>query len=90
MVIIPILKRSGNVSQTPFEAEVAIAALKAQDHAKGSARSIEQVSMFEILNAHTDLITKFGGHHMAVWSCTSVGIEKGVSYRCVVQCSRSG
>lgn len=36
-----------------------------QDHAKGSARSIEQVSMFEILNAHTDLITKFGGHHMA-------------------------
>ena len=38
---------------------------EAQDHAKGSARSIEQVSMFEILNAHTDLITKFGGHHMA-------------------------
>lgn len=36
-----------------------------QGHAKGSARSIEQVSMFEILNAHTDLITKFGGHHMA-------------------------
>ncbi|WP_436956116.1 single-stranded-DNA-specific exonuclease RecJ [Staphylococcus sp. AS1337] len=36
-----------------------------QDHAKGSARSIEQMSMFEILNAHTDLITKFGGHHMA-------------------------
>ncbi|WP_233276951.1 DHHA1 domain-containing protein, partial [Staphylococcus aureus] len=36
-----------------------------QNHAKGSARSIEQVSMFEILNAHTDLITKFGGHHMA-------------------------
>lgn len=36
-----------------------------QDHAKGSARSIEQVSMFEILNAHSDLITKFGGHHMA-------------------------
>ncbi|WP_437750904.1 single-stranded-DNA-specific exonuclease RecJ [Staphylococcus shinii] len=38
---------------------------EAQNHAKGSARSIEQVSMFEILNAHTDLITKFGGHHMA-------------------------
>ncbi|OFQ99121.1 single-stranded-DNA-specific exonuclease RecJ [Staphylococcus sp. HMSC066C03] len=36
-----------------------------QNHAKGSARSIEQVSMFEILNAHQDLITKFGGHHMA-------------------------
>jgi len=36
-----------------------------QDHAKGSARSIEQVSMFEILNAHSDLISKFGGHHMA-------------------------
>lgn len=36
-----------------------------QNHAKGSARSIEQVSMFEILSAHQDLITKFGGHHMA-------------------------
>lgn len=36
-----------------------------QNHAKGSARSIEQVSMFEILNAHHDLISKFGGHHMA-------------------------
>lgn len=36
-----------------------------QNHAKGSARSIEQVSMFEILNAHQDLISKFGGHHMA-------------------------
>ena len=33
-----------------------------QNHAKGSARSIDQVSMFEILNAHQDLITKFGGH----------------------------
>lgn len=38
---------------------------EAQNHAKGSARSIEQVSMFEILNAHSDLISKFGGHHMA-------------------------
>ncbi|MBO1199781.1 single-stranded-DNA-specific exonuclease RecJ [Staphylococcus simiae] len=36
-----------------------------QNHAKGSARSIAQVSMFEILNAHHDLIAKFGGHHMA-------------------------
>lgn len=36
-----------------------------QNHAKGSARSIEQVSMFEILSAHQDLISKFGGHHMA-------------------------
>ena len=36
-----------------------------QNHAKGSARLIDQVSMFEILNAHQDLITKFGGHHMA-------------------------
>lgn len=35
-----------------------------QNHAKGSARSIDQVSMFEILNAHQDLISKFGGHHM--------------------------
>ncbi|MCD8878814.1 single-stranded-DNA-specific exonuclease RecJ [Staphylococcus kloosii] len=38
---------------------------EAQNHAKGSARSIEQVSMFEILTAHSDLISKFGGHHMA-------------------------
>ncbi|PTE78621.1 single-stranded-DNA-specific exonuclease RecJ [Staphylococcus equorum] len=37
----------------------------AQGHAKGSARSIAQVSMFEVLNAHGDLISKFGGHHMA-------------------------
>ncbi|MCT1926919.1 single-stranded-DNA-specific exonuclease RecJ [Staphylococcus pasteuri] len=36
-----------------------------QNHAKGSARSIAQVSMFEILSAHQDLISKFGGHHMA-------------------------
>lgn len=36
-----------------------------QNHAKGSARSIEQVSMFEILSAHQDLISKFGGYHMA-------------------------
>src|SRR5699024_9832450 len=38
---------------------------EAQGHAKGSARSIAQVSMFEILNAHSELIAKFGGHHMA-------------------------
>ena len=36
-----------------------------QNHAKGSARSIEQVSMFEFLTNHSDLIRKFGGHHMA-------------------------
>lgn len=36
-----------------------------QQHAKGSARSIEQVSMFEILTEHASLIDKFGGHHMA-------------------------
>ncbi|MEB6258413.1 single-stranded-DNA-specific exonuclease RecJ [Mammaliicoccus sciuri] len=36
-----------------------------QNHAKGSARSIEQVSMFEFLQNHSDLIRKFGGHHMA-------------------------
>ena len=36
-----------------------------QNHAKGSARSIDQVSMFEILSEQSDLITKFGGHHMA-------------------------
>lgn len=38
---------------------------EAQQHAKGSARSIEQVSMFEILTKHASLIDKFGGHHMA-------------------------
>lgn len=36
-----------------------------QNHAKGSARSIDQVSMIEILSAHQELIAKFGGHHMA-------------------------
>lgn len=36
-----------------------------QNHAKGSARSIDQVSMFEILSAYQELIAKFGGHHMA-------------------------
>ncbi|HDC9871431.1 TPA: single-stranded-DNA-specific exonuclease RecJ [Staphylococcus aureus] len=36
-----------------------------QNHAKGSVRSIDQVSMFEILSAHQELIAKFGGHHMA-------------------------
>ncbi|MEQ6029685.1 single-stranded-DNA-specific exonuclease RecJ [Staphylococcus saccharolyticus] len=45
----------------------------AQNHAKGSARSIEQVSMFEILEAHHDLIDKFGGHHMAAGM--TMGIE---------------
>src|SRR5690606_22589559 len=30
-----------------------------QNHAKGSARSIEQVSMFEFLTNHSDLIRKF-------------------------------
>lgn len=37
----------------------------AQNHAKGSARSIEQVSMFEFLQKNSELIQKFGGHHMA-------------------------
>ena len=46
-----------------------------QNHAKGSARSIDQVSMFEILNAHQDLISKFGGHHMAA------GMTMDIEYR---------
>ncbi|MGV3244124.1 single-stranded-DNA-specific exonuclease RecJ [Staphylococcus sp. 11261D007BR] len=33
--------------------------------AKGSARSISQISMFEALNQNQYLIEKFGGHHMA-------------------------
>lgn len=37
----------------------------AQNFAKGSARSIEQVSMYDILDKERELITKFGGHHMA-------------------------
>ncbi len=36
-----------------------------QNHAKGSARSIEQVSKFEFLQNNSELIQKFGGHHMA-------------------------
>lgn len=35
------------------------------DYAKGSARSIAQVSMYDSLDASKALITKFGGHHMA-------------------------
>ncbi|WP_414049865.1 single-stranded-DNA-specific exonuclease RecJ [Macrococcus animalis] len=35
------------------------------DYAKGSARSVEQISMYESLDQARDLITKFGGHHMA-------------------------
>lgn len=38
---------------------------EAQQHAKGSSRSISQVSMFEALSSESTLITKFGGHHMA-------------------------
>ncbi|KIX90777.1 single-stranded-DNA exonuclease [Staphylococcus microti] len=36
-----------------------------KEHAKGSARSIEQVSMFDALSQQSQLIQKFGGHHMA-------------------------
>ncbi|ELX9432091.1 single-stranded-DNA-specific exonuclease RecJ [Staphylococcus pseudintermedius] len=36
-----------------------------QQHAKGSSRSITQVSMFEALSSQHTLISKFGGHHMA-------------------------
>ena len=39
---------------------------------KGSARSIEQVSMFDILNDHQQLIDKFGGHHMATGMTMSI------------------
>lgn len=35
------------------------------DYAKGSARSIVQVSMFDYLTAQEALLSKFGGHHMA-------------------------
>lgn len=35
------------------------------DYAKGSARSVEQISMYDSLDESRDLITKFGGHHMA-------------------------
>ncbi|UXR72579.1 MULTISPECIES: single-stranded-DNA-specific exonuclease RecJ [unclassified Staphylococcus] len=38
---------------------------EAQGHTKGSARSIEQVSMFDALSMQGEYITKFGGHHMA-------------------------
>lgn len=36
-----------------------------KQHAKGSARSISQISMFELLSTQADLIDKFGGHHAA-------------------------
>ena len=36
------------------------------------ARSIEQVSMFDILNDHQQLIDKFGGHHMAAGMTMSI------------------
>ncbi|MCS4485628.1 single-stranded-DNA-specific exonuclease RecJ [Staphylococcus americanisciuri] len=36
-----------------------------KEYAKGSARSIDQVSMFDALSEQADLIQKFGGHHMA-------------------------
>lgn len=32
---------------------------------RGSARSIEGIHLFEVLNKHNDLFTKFGGHEMA-------------------------
>ncbi|UXR81665.1 single-stranded-DNA-specific exonuclease RecJ [Staphylococcus sp. IVB6214] len=41
-------------------------------HAKGSARSIEQVSMFEALSIQKDYIEKFGGHHMAAGLTMSI------------------
>ncbi|WP_229713144.1 single-stranded-DNA-specific exonuclease RecJ [Macrococcus hajekii] len=37
----------------------------ADDYAKGSARSIDQISMFDYLTQEADILTKFGGHHMA-------------------------
>ncbi|MBI5974175.1 single-stranded-DNA-specific exonuclease RecJ [Staphylococcus canis] len=43
-----------------------------QSTAKGSARSITQVSMYDILNEHRTLIDKFGGHHMAAGLTLSV------------------
>ncbi|CAM3317539.1 single-stranded-DNA-specific exonuclease RecJ [Vagococcus fessus] len=33
--------------------------------AKGSARSVEQVSLYEAMNSVSELFTHFGGHHMA-------------------------
>ncbi|QLK85990.1 single-stranded-DNA-specific exonuclease RecJ [Staphylococcus sp. 17KM0847] len=45
---------------------------ESQAHAKGSARSIEQVSMFEALSQQSDWIDKFGGHHMAAGLTLSI------------------
>lgn len=33
--------------------------------AKGSGRSIEDFQLFDAINSHRDLLTSFGGHHMA-------------------------
>lgn len=38
---------------------------RGESGAKGSARSIEQYSMYEELSRHAELFTKFGGHPMA-------------------------
>lgn len=36
-----------------------------EGYAKGSARSIEGISMYEFLDRHVELLSKFGGHTMA-------------------------
>ncbi|REH76091.1 single-stranded-DNA-specific exonuclease RecJ [Staphylococcus felis] len=43
-----------------------------QSHAKGSARSIAQISMYQALNNQTHCIEKFGGHHMAAGLTLSI------------------
>ena len=40
--------------------------VSADGHAKGSGRSVEAFNLFQALDGHRDLMTAFGGHHMAV------------------------
>ena len=52
----------------------AIVLTKSEDGAKGSGRSVEKYNMFEELNKVRSLMTKFGGHTMAV----GLSIEKNM------------
>lgn len=40
--------------------------VNAEGRAKGSGRSVEAFNLFQALDGHRDLMTAFGGHHMAV------------------------
>lgn len=43
----------------------AIIFTKSEEFIKGSARSVEEINMFELISEHRNLLLKFGGHPMA-------------------------